>query len=217
MLQTLRDKTSSWIAPVILTLLTIPFAFFGMEQYMSQRVETWVARVESPPTWWKDAPHWWPASMLWQRQDINAQDFRQRYDSIRQEQRQQQGEAFDNRAFESIENKRQILDSLIDERVLQMASDRAGIVVGDQQVVREIQSFPAFQVDGKFNAERYQLALATHAVAVRSAGARKPAAVPAARAAWPVGIRHQGRTRSRAQAAQRNPRGQLRAVAAPGA
>jgi peptidyl-prolyl cis-trans isomerase D len=161
MLQTLRDKTSSWIAPVILTLLTIPFAFFGIDQYMSQRVETWVARVEAPPTWWKDAPHWWPASMLWQRQDIDAQDFRQRYDTIRQEQRQQQGESFDNRAFESVENKRQILDSLIDERVLQMAADRAGIAVGDQQVVREIQKFPAFQVDGKFNPERYQLALAS--------------------------------------------------------
>jgi peptidyl-prolyl cis-trans isomerase D len=161
MLQNLRDKTSSWIAPVVLTLLTIPFAFFGMEQYMSQRVETWVARVEAPPSWWKDAPSWWPASMLWQRQEINAQDFRQRYDAIRQEQRQQQGESFDSRAFESAENKRQILDGLIDERVLQMAAGRAGIAVGDQQVVREIQSIPAFQVDGKFNAERYQLALAS--------------------------------------------------------
>lgn len=161
MLQSLRDKTSSWIAPVILTLLTIPFAFFGVDQYMSQRVETWAARVESPPSWWKSAPAWWPASMLWQREDISVQDFRQRYDAIRQEQRQQQGDNFDNRAFESIESKRQILDGLIDERALKMAASRSGVAVGNQQVIQEIQNVPAFQVDGKFNPERYQLALAS--------------------------------------------------------
>jgi len=161
MLQKLRDKTSGWIATVILGLLTIPFAFFGIDQYMSQRVETWAAKVEAPPAWWQAAPHWWPASMLWQREEISVQDFRQRYDSLRQQQRQQQGEGFDNRAFESAENKRQILDAMIDEKVLQMAAGRSGIAVGNQQVIEEIQSIPAFQVDGKFNAERYQLALAS--------------------------------------------------------
>ena len=161
MLQKLRDKTSGWIASVILGLLTIPFAFFGIDQYMSQRVETWAAKVEAPPTWWKSAPHWWPASMLWQHEEISVQDFRQRYDSMRQQQRQQQGDSFDARAFESVENKRQILDTMVDERVMQMAASRAGIAVGDRQVIAEIQSIPAFQVDGKFNAERYQLALAS--------------------------------------------------------
>ena len=45
MLQKLRDKTSGWIATVILGLLIIPFAFFGMESYMSQRMDTYVARI----------------------------------------------------------------------------------------------------------------------------------------------------------------------------
>ena len=36
MLQKLREKTSGWIAGTILGLLTIPFAFFGMEQYLFQ-------------------------------------------------------------------------------------------------------------------------------------------------------------------------------------
>ena len=44
MLQTLRDKTSGWIATVILGLLIVPFAFFGMESYMSERVDNYVAR-----------------------------------------------------------------------------------------------------------------------------------------------------------------------------
>ena len=55
MLQTLRDKTSGWIATVILGLLIIPFAFFGMESYLSQKVDTYAARIAQPPTWWPSA------------------------------------------------------------------------------------------------------------------------------------------------------------------
>ena len=161
MLQKLREKTSGWIATVILGLLAIPFAFFGVDQYMSQRVETWAAKVEAPPSWWSAAPSWWPASMLWRHEEIGADQFRERYEQARQQARQQQGEAFDARAFESVDNKRQILDQLIDERVLKMASAGAGIVVSDALVRETIQGVEAFQVDGKFNPERYQLALAS--------------------------------------------------------
>ena len=38
---------------------------------------------------------------------------------------------------------------------------RSGIVVGDVQVRDMIQGIPAFQVDGKFNAQQYQLTLAS--------------------------------------------------------
>ncbi len=161
MLQKLRDKTTGWIATVILGLLIITFAFFGMESYLSQRTETWVAKVETPPAWWQAAPSWWPVSMLWKREEIAVAAFRERYEQARQEQRQQQGENFDVRAFESVENKREILDGLIDERVLRLASARAGIAVSDSLVRDTIQGIEAFQVGGKFNPERYQLALAS--------------------------------------------------------
>src|SRR5690606_28476324 len=98
MLQKLRDKTSGWIAGTVLGLLTIPFAFFGMEQYLHQNTATWVAKVEAPPAWWNGAPHWWPASRLWQSEEIGADEYRQRFEQERQAARQQQGEAFDARA-----------------------------------------------------------------------------------------------------------------------
>jgi peptidyl-prolyl cis-trans isomerase D len=65
MLQNLRDKTSGWIAGVILGLLTIPFAFFGMDQYLFQRNDTFAAKIEAPPNWWPSAPAVWPVTMLW--------------------------------------------------------------------------------------------------------------------------------------------------------
>ena len=45
MLQTLRDKTSGWIAFLVLGIVTVPFAFFGINNYFEARTETFVARV----------------------------------------------------------------------------------------------------------------------------------------------------------------------------
>lgn len=160
MLQKIREKTSGLIATVVLGLIILVMAFFGMESYMSQRVETWVAKVQAPPAWWTSAPSWWPASMLWQVEEISSDDFRERFELLRQQERERLGEAFDARVFEEAGNKRRILDGLVDERVLQLASDRAGIVVSDNMVRDVIQGIEAFQVGGKFNPQQYQLVLA---------------------------------------------------------
>lgn len=161
MLQKLRDKTSGWIATVILGLLIIPFAFVGIEQYLGQRTDTSVARITAPPSWWQSAPAWWPVSVFWAHDKIETDEFRARFEQERQRVRAQQGEAFDARAFESAESKRAILDLLIDQRIQQMAARSGGLRVSDAMVIRTIQDIPAFQVDGKFDPQRYQLALAS--------------------------------------------------------
>ena len=161
MLQTLRDKTSGWIATIIIGLLIIPVGFIGVQDYLVQRSDTDVARVSVPPSWWRTAPSWWPASKLWETESITTDAFNDRFEQQRQAARAEQGEAFDARAFESAENKRAILDAMIDEAVLRMAAARDGLVVSDALVRETIGSIPAFQVDGAFNAERYRLALST--------------------------------------------------------
>ena len=161
MLQTLRDKTSGWIATVILGLLIIPFAFFGMESYLSQKVDTYAARIAQPPTWWPSAPQAWPVSYLWKTHDIDAQDYRQRLETMRMRLRDEQGDAFDSKAFESAENKREILEDMIDEQLMRLAAESDGIVVSDAEIRREIQQIPDFQVDGRFDADRYQMLLAS--------------------------------------------------------
>lgn len=161
MLQTLRDKTSGWIATIIIGLLIIPVGFIGIQDYLVQRSDTDVARVSVPPSWWRTAPAWWPASKLWTTESITVEAFNDRFEQQRQAARSEQGEAFDARAFESADNKRAILDAMIDEAVLRMAAARDGLVVSDALVRDTIASIPAFQVDGAFNAERYRLALST--------------------------------------------------------
>lgn len=161
MLQTLRDKTSGWIATVILGLLIVPFAFFGLEQYMVQGSNNTVAVIKAPPAWWSSAPSFWPASVFWRHEEITVDEFRGSFEQVRQQQRSEQGESFDPRAFEQADNKRAVLEMLIDQRVQAMSAERAGIVVSDAMVRETIQAIPAFQIDGKFDAQRYQLALAS--------------------------------------------------------
>ncbi len=164
MLQALREKSSGWIATVILGLLVIPFAFFGMEQYLFQRSETFAAKIEAPPTWWRAAPDWWVVrKAFWQKEEISVDDFRSAFERVRQNQRASAGENFDVSEFESIDNKRRILEQLVDQRVMRMSTDREGFAIGDAQVRRTIESIPDFQVDGKFDLQRYRLMLASRA------------------------------------------------------
>ena len=50
MLQALRDKSSGWVATVILGLLIVPFALFGVSDYMTGSSENFAARIQSPPS-----------------------------------------------------------------------------------------------------------------------------------------------------------------------
>ena len=165
MLQALRDKSSGWIATIILGLLIVPFAFFGMEQYLFQRNDNFAAKIEAPPTWWKSAPDWWLVRRVaWQSEEITVAEFQRAFDAAREQARAQQGEAFDARAFESAENKREVLEELVDARVLRFAAGRDGFVAGDAVVTADIAATPLFQADGRFDRRAYLRALSAQGI-----------------------------------------------------
>lgn len=161
MLQTLREKTSGWIATVILGLLIVPFAFVGVQDYFRRSHEMPVASVSAPPAWWSSAPSAWPMSMLWQSEEITQAQFRERFEQVRQQERQQAGAQFDSRQFETAENKRRVLDQLVDERAQNLWAQRHHLVASNTMVRSAIAKIPAFQADGKFDLKRYQLVLAS--------------------------------------------------------
>lgn len=160
MLQALRDKTSGWIAVVIVAILAIPFAFFGMEQYLFQNSASYAAKVEAPPSWWRSAPDVWPVrKAVWVSREVSPEEFRNEFEFARQRARAAQGEAFDARAFEQMDNKLAVLDQLVDRAVLGLAAESAGVAVGDDQVREVLQAMPEFQVEGRFDPQRYQMLL----------------------------------------------------------
>lgn len=141
MLQKLREKTTGWVAGIIVGILIIPFAFLGINDYFSSRIETWVAKVGD--------------------RQISQQQFRDRLEQERARLRQQQGEAFDPSTLEDPLVKRQILDVMIDEELVLAAAERDGFVATDDAVRNEIARIPSFQVEGKFNQDQYRIALTT--------------------------------------------------------
>lgn len=141
MLQTLREKTSGWVAFLILAAVSIPFAFFGINNYFTAQTETYVAKVGET--------------------EITTDEFRQRFEEWRQQQRRAMGENFDPAYFDQPLVKRQMLDRMIDEELLVQAAERAGTAATDAVVRDAIAEVPAFQVDGKFNPDQYRLLLTT--------------------------------------------------------
>ena len=118
MLQKIRDKSSGWIAKLVLFLVILVMALFGLEQYLAPKVENYAAKVVSPGKF---------LGFGERSVEVSVDEFRRRFDQIRQQERARQGEAFDAAAFESPENKRRILDQLVDEAVMQLGAERAGV------------------------------------------------------------------------------------------
>jgi peptidyl-prolyl cis-trans isomerase D len=143
MLQTLREKTSGWIAFFILAAVSIPFAFFGIEHYFEVRSPTYVAKIG--------------------KDEISQSEFRRRFEEYRQNARRQLGDSYDPEYFEQPLVKRQILEQLVDEKLLTQAAEAAGTEASDERVRKEIAAIPAFQVDGKFDPSQYQTLLQAQA------------------------------------------------------
>ncbi len=150
MLQTIREKTSGWIASIVLGLVILTMAFFGIESYLTPKVETYVARIQGPAKFLVFGK---------QERELGTDEFRKRFEQVRQQQRTQQGKAFDSTAFESVDNKRAVLDQLVDETLLQMVAERDGLALPKSAVQKEIMGISSFSVAGKFDPKQYELVL----------------------------------------------------------
>lgn len=140
MLQTLHEKFSGLIAKIVLGIIVIVFGgFFGIQQYFTQRNETYVAKVDG--------------------HEISQQDFRERWDLYRSQ--AARNPRFDPTQFDTPERRREVLDQLINEQLVLAANEKLGVVVPPAKIRDEISSYPAFQVDGKFNADQYRLVLSS--------------------------------------------------------
>jgi peptidyl-prolyl cis-trans isomerase D len=140
MLQSLRDKMQGWPAIIVLGVAVFAMSFFGIEGYFNSHVETFVAKVG--------------------KREVSQQQFQDTMNRLRQRQRAELGDQFDPSVFDKPEFKQQILDSLISQQLLLQANEDLGMRVSNEALRETIAATPAFQVDGKFNAEMYRAQLA---------------------------------------------------------
>jgi len=127
------------IVQVILALIILPFAFWGVNSARNAGADSSLAKVNG--------------------EKISPQEF----DNARQQQaqrmRETMGGQFDATMLERAEFKNAILENLVTERVLSSEAKREGLSIGDEQLAQIIAGVEAFQVAGKFDKKRYQDAL----------------------------------------------------------
>ena len=135
MLQIIRDRAQGLIAWIIVLLIIIPFALWGINQYFQNDADLSVARVNDT--------------------GIPARDFQLVYQQVQAFRKSLMGDNF-NAAF-MVENdmKRDALDRLIRREVLVQSAIDAGLRVGDSQLRQTILEHEQFQQNGKFDQELY--------------------------------------------------------------
>lgn len=141
MLQTIREQTQGWIAGVIITLIILSFALWGIHSYfVDGGGNNIVAEVNGV--------------------QITKSQLGVAYERLRRKMQMQYG-SNNLAAKDEAVLKERALQSLIEMEVLTQASIKQGYRVSDAQIDGYLQSIPEFQVDGRFSVERFQELLAS--------------------------------------------------------
>ncbi len=137
MLQKLRDIANLKIVQLALALfLAVPFALFGVDYYFRSDVGSdSVANVG--------------------RQRIGQRDFEEALRRQAELYRQQFHGQFDASIMDNPQIRLAVLDRLVNDRLVSIGADRAGVAISDRLLAQRIAGEPVFQVDGKFSQQRY--------------------------------------------------------------
>jgi peptidyl-prolyl cis-trans isomerase D len=132
MLQNIRNWVTGWLAVVIVVLLIIPFAFWGINYYFGQGSDILAATVNGSK--------------------ITLRDYQLAYQRLRQ---QWQSAGTDLANQEEVLKQRTI-DTLINRMLLSQLKGDMDLSVGNSQVRQTIMSIRAFQGDNGFDRSLYE-------------------------------------------------------------
>ncbi|MCW8888081.1 MAG: SurA N-terminal domain-containing protein [Gammaproteobacteria bacterium] len=141
MLQFIRDRAQGWIAWVIVGLIIIPFALWGLNQYVGGGGEIAAAEVNG--------------------QEISQRLLQETYYRQRQRLQQMFGDQLPEELFSESSMKKQLLQQLIEDEVILQSGFSSKMRVGNDQLVATIHSIDAFKESGQFSNELYERVLRT--------------------------------------------------------
>lgn len=140
MLDAIRKHTQGWLAKIILGLITVPFALFGIDSYLNQAGgNVPVAKVNGDK--------------------ISVQEYVKAVENVRNR-LQQDGKKVDAAMLESPELKESVLDGLITKRLVNAEIIKSNFKVSDETVSQYVIGMQEFQEGGKFSQDLYDKTLA---------------------------------------------------------
>ncbi|MDR0578788.1 MAG: SurA N-terminal domain-containing protein [Candidatus Accumulibacter sp.] len=133
-------RNNKRIVQIFLGLITLPFAFWGIDSYMHNLgAGSDLASVGDTK--------------------IGLQQFEQALRERQDQMRRSMGAAFRPEMMNSPQVRLSILNGLIDQRLLLLEAAGKRLTVGNQALYDSIASLPAFQEGGKFSQPRYETLL----------------------------------------------------------
>lgn len=143
MLRYLRENTGNWIIKFFLGIIVIVFVFLGVGS-MNADKHNQVATVND--------------------QAITFSEYRDAYQRMIQRLQQQFGTSLDEDLIKSLNVKQYAVNSLIDQKILEIEAQKLKIVVSDEELKQNLLSVKAFQKDGAFNMDLYKRVLGQNAM-----------------------------------------------------
>ena len=137
MLQFMRDKAKSWVTFIIVGIIAFMMAITGLESLAPNPNNPEVASVNGKA--------------------ITRAELAQAVDQQRRMLMQQMGEQFDPSLLDDKLLRESVLNSLIERQLMMNDAEDNKMEVGAQALDQLIISMPQFQVDGRFNQDRYQM------------------------------------------------------------
>lgn len=136
MLQNIRDKAQGWIAWAIVILITIPFALWGIQEYLGRGSEPVVVTVNGD--------------------DITEHALDQRFQRFREELRGKLGAAYRPELFDDKRMRQEVLKQMVSDNVILQASHDLGLRAGNELVRQAIMEIDAFKKDGRFDQQTFE-------------------------------------------------------------
>lgn len=141
------------IVQVVLAGITLPFAFWGVDSYVNHMGSSNdVATVGGSA--------------------ISLQEFQQSLQSHQDRMRTAAGQPVPQAMLDTPQIRQEVLNSLIDQRLLLIHAAKSGIGVSDGQLAQFIAGVPSLQEDGKFSKEKYEALVAAQGMSIDGFEAR---------------------------------------------
>ncbi len=136
MLQAMRDRVMGVLGWIVIGLIIITFALFGLGSYMQDRSRLFAAKVNDV--------------------EITPRELQMAYQQQRDQMQEMLGDAYDPALLSDKLLRQRALDALISRELVLQASQDAGMAISDQLLAANIHTAPVFQEDGGFSEQRYQ-------------------------------------------------------------
>jgi len=138
MLRLMRDYATSWMIKIILGAIVVVFVFWGVGSFRNRKANI-IASVNG------DA--------------ITLEEYRSSYNTLLDQMRQRFGNSLNEDLLKMLQLDQQALNQLIEKRLMMQEAARLNFRVTDEEVIRSIQSIPAFQTNGVFDSRLYATVL----------------------------------------------------------